>query len=307
MNGDLLPALAAVVLAPFLFSAVKYLQELRFDLLLLVRRGVLSGAAIAVAASIPTFFAGKELHRNLLVAVAIVISMWVIRAREVDADFTEGMLIGALAGLIGGTAGLITGKGSAAEVTAFAVAGALGGAAIFAATLRLRRARAAIALVTAIALWLALEPLEHAAGRATNPAAPIIAVVTVAAAAAVATVARFPALRRELRAEASLGLLSHSDADAVTHPLKRFRQSHWRDREARRAFVRVATEIAVRKRRQRRMDSATARLYQLEVLKLRMELQEIQQVEAAVRSASAGSELNASSDTMPPERFASEE
>lgn len=307
MNGDLLPALAAVVLAPLVFSAVKYLQELRVDPRLFMRRGVLGGVTIAVAAWIPTFFAGKDLHGSLLVAVAIVISMWLIRAREVDADFTEGMLIGALAGVIGGTLGMLAAKGTATEVTTFAVAGALGGAVIFAATLRLRRARAAIAIVAAIALWLALEPLERAAGRVANPAMPIIAVVTVAATAAVATIARFPALRRELRTEASLGLLSQTDADAVTHPLKRFQNAHWRDREARRAFVRVATEIAVRKRRQRRMDSATARLYQLEVLKLRMELQEIQQVEAAVRSAFAGSELNPSSDTMPPERFASEE
>src|SRR6185436_5668235 len=52
---------------------------------------------------------------------------------------------------------------------------------------------------------------------------------------------------------------------------------------AHREFVRLANEIALRKRHQRGRPDDTARLYQLEIIKLRMQIQEMSKIDRDTR------------------------
>jgi hypothetical protein len=79
-------------------------------------------------------------------------------------------------------------------------------------------------------------------------------------------------------------------------PLLRLGRGGWADRRAHREFVRLANRIALRKRQQRNRTDDDARLYQLEIIKLRMQIQEMSIIDRAVLNA--GEREEGSSDTM---------
>ncbi|MFZ2489999.1 MAG: hypothetical protein WA208_00805, partial [Thermoanaerobaculia bacterium] len=78
-----------------------------------------------------------------------------------------------------------------------------------------------------------------------------------------------------------------SDVGPTAHPLRRLGRAGWFDRAAHREFVRLATRLAMRKRQQRSRPEEIARIYQLEVLKLRMNLNDAERVEMAMRAQAA--------------------
>lgn len=88
-------------------------------------------------------------------------------------------------------------------------------------------------------------------------------------------VRRWGVIRRELADESRLGLFGDSDIERVAHPLKRLRRRKGENKDAHLRFVQLATSLAMRKRQQRMLPEADARLVQLEILKLRMELSEM--------------------------------
>ncbi len=90
-----------------------------------------------------------------------------------------------------------------------------------------------------------------------------------------AVIVRSLSIRRELLIERKVGLFEEPDPRALAHPFGRFRFRVWADPQARKKYVQLATELALRKRRQRRMSQTRARLHQLEILKLRMDLLEL--------------------------------
>ncbi len=94
-------------------------------------------------------------------------------------------------------------------------------------------------------------------------------------------------VRAELRHEASLGLIDDADVRSTAHPFLRLTRAGWSDPAAHREFVRIANRIALRKRQQRNRPDEMARLYQLEIIKLRMKLQEMSRIDHASRAASA--------------------
>jgi hypothetical protein len=98
---------------------------------------------------------------------------------------------------------------------------------------------------------------------------------------------QWPEVRAELRHEASLGFLDDADVRRTAHPLLRHGGGGWTDRHAHREFVRLANEIALRKRRQRFRPDDVARLYQLEIMKLRMQIQEMSRIDRAMRACGA--------------------
>ena len=81
-------------------------------------------------------------------------------------------------------------------------------------------------------------------------------------------------------------------------PLLRLGRGGWIDAHAHRAFVRIANRIALRKRQQRNRPDEVARLYQLEIIKLRMQMQEMSKIDHAASRARAGREDELRSDTM---------
>lgn len=112
----------------------------------------------------------------------------------------------------------------------------------------------------------------------------LIAPVTIAA----TVLQRWPMLINELMDEARLGLFPAEDIARVSHPLRRFSRGGWAEKNAARHFVRISTKLAARKHQQRSMSPDTARLYQLEILKLRMELKNILNVERSYAAHAAG-------------------
>lgn len=98
---------------------------------------------------------------------------------------------------------------------------------------------------------------------------------------------QWPAVRAELRHEAALGVIDDTDVRPTAHPFLRIGRGGWHDRGAHREFVRSATKIALRKRQQRGRSEEAARLYQLEVIKLRMQVQEMSRIDRAMRRAAA--------------------
>jgi hypothetical protein len=95
---------------------------------------------------------------------------------------------------------------------------------------------------------------------------------------------QWPSVRAELRHEAALGVIDDEDVRPTAHPLLRLGRAGWHDADAHREFVRIANKIALRKRQQRGRPEEVARLYQLEVIKLRMELQEMTRIDRAMRA-----------------------
>ena len=101
----------------------------------------------------------------------------------------------------------------------------------------------------------------------------------------VATVFKqWPVILAELTDEARLGFVPDDDVRPTAHPLRRLGRGGWHDAGAHREFVRIANKIALRKRQQRSRSEDVARLYQLEVIKLRMELQEMSRIDRAMRA-----------------------
>lgn len=88
-------------------------------------------------------------------------------------------------------------------------------------------------------------------------------------------VRRWAVIRRELADESRLGLFGDSDIERVAHPLKRLWKGKGENKDAHLRFVQLATSLAMRKRQQRTLAEADARLVQLEIMKLRMELSEM--------------------------------
>jgi hypothetical protein len=297
-----LTALGAMVL----FSAVRYVQELRVDWNLWLQPALAAGGGIGAAVGVAerTPFHPEP---RWLVPVLLAAAVWFTRERRPDADVTEGAFSGAIAGCVAAAvASVLATETAPATVTTWIIAGTMAGVILYCVAVHSRLVRLAVGMLAAAVLLLLHQTL---AGWTTGRSGwtPAIVMSIVAVGALVITVARWPGLRAELREEAELGFISREDAASVTHPIRRLRLSNWNDPDARREFVRTASDIAVRKRRQRHMSQATARLYQLEILKLRMQLQEMQQVDAAVgadafQASRERQEASDPSDTMPDER-----
>jgi len=124
-------------------------------------------------------------------------------------------------------------------------------------------------LLAAIASRLAIQ--AGLPGRSVAIAAasvvPLILLVNV--------VRRWGVIRRELADESRLGLFGNDDIERVAHPLKRLRRRKGENKDAHLRFVQLATSLAMRKRQQRNLPGMEARLVQLEILKLRMDLSEM--------------------------------
>jgi hypothetical protein len=109
---------------------------------------------------------------------------------------------------------------------------------------------------------------------------------------------QYPDVRAELRHEASLGFIDDEDVRSTAHPLLRLGRAGWVDPNAHREFVRIANRIALRKRQQRSRTDGMARLYQLEIIKLRMQMGEMSRIDHAAARHQAAADEELHSDTM---------
>ncbi len=239
--------------------------------------------------------AGAMLHfvdNAIATGVILTLAALYVRLTGRESEPTDGMILGAMTG--GAAAvplAILETDRALLHLSSCIVAGAVAGYGItFGLThVRDKLRQLAIDAVTAgVAVGAAALPgvLLRSGVAARHVAIAAVALVPILV---IATVFRqWPAVRAELRHEAVLGVIHDEDVHPTAHPLRRLGRAGWHDAGAHREFVRIANKIALRKRQQRGRAEEVARLYQLEVIKLRMELQNMTRIDRAMR---AGQEL----------------
>ena len=246
--------------------------------------GIVSGVVLRFTSAAP-------------VAIGILLTLAALYERLTghESEPIDGMLLGAASGAAAAVPLVIQSDAPCRMLAECLVAGAVTGFgttfAAFQVTDKFRRA--IIDVITAIAA----VGLAYAAYFIRDDRATVIAVVIAIPLIAFVTVfQQWADVRAELGHEASLGFIKDSDVRRTAHPLLRLGSGGWADRKAHREFVRLANKIALRKRQQRSRPDEIARLYQVEIIKLRMQIQEMSKIDRDVISASRSAEVP--SDTM---------
>ena len=284
------PLLALVLIVAFLvvIAAASYFKTLGAGLWSEARMplvvGALCGAGILFVKFVPSF---------VTAGVLLTVAALYVRLTGRESEPADGMILGAITGAAAALPLVVFSDEH--ELLRFAeclLAGAVAGYGItFGLThvrdkLRQAAVDAATAALAVVAAWMPallvrfgrISERQIAIGAASL--VPLLVVATV--------FKQWPSVRAELRHEAALGFIDEEDVRATAHPLLRLGRAGWHDAEAHRAFVRMANKIALRKRQQRTRAEEIARLYQLEVIKLRMQMQEMSGIDRRMRAASTG-------------------
>lgn len=267
-------AVLALILIVALFGAVAAVRFFRTldaifwrDAATPVVTGLLSGA----------FFYFVSDH-YAAIGIVLTLAALYVRLTGRESEPGDGMLLGALTG----------GAAALASLDRFAecvLAGAISGYGVtFAAFYVSRRGKQiAIDTVTALAAigGAALPQLIPVPYRdvtiATTVLIPFLGII--------ALLEEWRDAKHELMDEANLGFIDPHDVRIVAHPFRRLGAAGWADPRARREFVRIANRIALRKRQQRNRPDDEVRLYQVEIIKLRMQLQEMARIDREVRAS----------------------
>jgi hypothetical protein len=263
----------------FVLLVARFFKTLESQHARAVRTPVIGGAAAGV---VLRFLDAQPVATGILLTVVALYA----RLTGEESEPTDGMLLGALSGATAALPLVIDGEGRPLVVAECVLAGAVAGFGITLAVFHVAdkaRQIAVDAATAAAAVGAAfLAPLllrsgltERQIAIGAAAAVPLIVVATV--------FHQYPDIRAELRHEASLGFIDDGDVRATAHPFLRLGRGAWIDKHAHREFVRIANRLALRKRQQRNRSEETARLYQLEILKLRMQLQEMTRIDQAAR------------------------
>lgn len=248
--------------------------------------GVISGL-------LAIFAAGRGAPFPLAIGIVLTLAALYVRLTGSESEPSDGMLLGAISGSAAAVPLLFTGESSMLRFTQCLLAGAIAG---YGTTFGLSKVHQKVIqllvdIVTAAlaiaAAWL-VTPLFHRfePWHVATAAAVLVVLMTAAT-----LFAQWPGVERELKDEARLGFIEPDDVKATAHPFLRLGRGGWHDRSAHREFVRLATRIALRKRQQRQRTEEAARIYQLEVIKLRMDLQEMTRIDRLMRLRSEGEQL----------------
>ena len=229
--------------------------------------------------------------RHFVIGVLLTLAALYVRLTGRESEPSDGMILGAMTG---GAAALplviLDADVSLVRFASCVLAGAVAGYGITFGLTHVRNPlrQLAVDVITAVvAVGAAALPTflirsgigARSVAISAGAVVPLLVVVTV--------FKQWPAIRAELRHEAALGVLDDGDVRPTAHPLRRLGRAGWHNPAAHREFVRIASKIALRKRQQRGRVEQLARLYQLEVIKLRMELQETMRIDRAMRAAAA--------------------
>jgi hypothetical protein len=284
------PVLALILLVSF-FAAVSAAAWFRTldgrlwaDARIPLVAGVVSGLLIHFARLVPPF---------LSIGAVLTLAALYVRLMGRESEPSDGMMLGAITGAAAAAPLVVlAGQDELLLFSQCILASAVSGYGItFGLThVREKGRQAAIDAVTAAlavgTAWAAGALVRAGTVSERNVAAgaaaliPLLGVLTV--------FKQWPSVREELRQEAVLGFIDEEDVRLTAHPLLRLGRAGWHDAEAHREFVRIATRMALRKRQQRSRADDTVRLYQLEVIKLRMQMQEMGAIDRRMRAAATG-------------------
>lgn len=243
-----------------------------------------------VAGFLILFAARSPLARLVATGIVLTVVALYLRLTGRESEPAEGMILGALTGAAAALPLAVF--GGQEELLRFAeciLAGAVAGYGItFALTHVTEKWKQAgiDAITAAAAVGAAYLPAvlakngvaEHRVAYGAAAFLPLLVVLTV--------FKQWPTVRAELTDEAGLGFIDPEDVRRTAHPILRLGRGGWHNAGAHREFVRIATRMALRKRQQRHRNQETARLYQLEVIKLRMDMQEMARIDRAMRAHS---------------------
>lgn len=280
------PVLAFVLLVSFfaVVTAASYFRTLDTALWADARvpaiAGLICGMILRFATFVPHFVAA---------GVLLTIAALYVRLTGRESEPADGMTLGAMTGAAAAVPLVFGAEEELLRMAACILAGAVAG---FGITFGLTHVRdsirqaavdAATAALAIAAAWLPAIVLRSATPRIAERHVAIGAAALVPLLIVATVFKQWPAVRQELNHEAALGFIDDEDVKPTAHPLRRLGRAGWQDSGAHREFVRIATRIALRKRQQRSRTEEMARLYQLEVIKLRMELQEMARIDRAMR------------------------
>lgn len=274
------PVLAFVLLAAFFLAvtAASFFKTLDTELWRDGHIPLIAGLVCGVILRFTTVHAA-------LIGILLTVAALYLRLTGRESEPADGMAIGAMTGAAASVPLLFSGEHELLRFAACILAGAVAGYGITFGLTHVRD-RAKQALIDALTAALAIAA-AHAPSLPGVPARDIaIAAAAIVPLLIVITVFKqWPTVRGELRHEAALGFIDDADVRRTAHPFLRLGRGGWHDARAHRQFVRIANKIALRKRQQRGRSEEVARLYQLEVIKLRMELQEMTRIDRAMRAA----------------------
>lgn len=226
----------------------------------------------------------------VVIGVILTLAALYVRLTGRESEPSDGMALGAATGAAAAVPLVILdGDRALLLFSSCVLAGAIAGYGI---TFGLSHVRAklrqlAVDIATAaLAVGAASLPAILIRSRVTERQIAIAAAALVPLLLVLTVFKQWPAVRAELRDEAALGVIDEEEVRSTAHPLLRLGRAGWHNAGAHREFVRIATAIALRKRQQRGRTEEVARLYQLEVIKLRMELQQMTSIDRTMRAQS---------------------
>src|SRR3954447_4245933 len=289
------PVLCIVVYAVFLaaMAAAHFFKTLDNDLGTAWRTAFAVGLAVAFL-----LFLVRALY-PVVGGIALTLAPLYVRHTGQETEAVDGMIVGSVMGATAAIPFVMTSVHAAAMIAALMLAGGVAGYGITFAVFHVADKRKQIAFdVATAAAAIAIAWLPSLAVRYGIRERHILLFVATALPLIVvaAVFQQWPDVRAELRHEASLGFMNDRDVRATAHPLLRLGRGGWADPRAHREFVRLANRIALRKRQQRERTDDVARLYQIEIIKLRMQIQQMSHIDRAVLSAGVADE--GSSATM---------
>lgn len=294
--SDSVLVLVLVVAFCAVMAAMRFFKSLEGDFFAAARTPLIAGVVAGLLIGAMSRFRADA----IVIGVVMTIAALYVRLTGRESEPSEGMILGSLTGAAAALP--LTFMGRDDDLVAFAACVAAAAVAGYGITFALThvtnklRQFVADAITAAIAIGAALVPSYLVRGGidarrvaiGVAAAIPLLVVITV--------FKQWRDVRAELRHEASLGVIDDADVRPTAHPFLRLGRAGWADRAAHRQFVRIANRIALRKRQQRGRPDDIARLYQVEIIKLRMQLQDMARIDRATRAQQREAEVP--SDTM---------
>jgi hypothetical protein len=281
---------ALVLIAPFLvlMTIVRFFKTADGAFWTWARAPIVTGF---IAGLVIRFAESGTAADYFVIGVVLTIAALYVRRIGDETVTTDGMILGAFLGGAAALPSFIDQSGVLLHFAECVLAGAIAGLGITYATRFVKSAgkRLVTDAVTAL-VAVAASTLPGLAAR--NAVSESLVAEAVALGIPLIVIAaifqQWSDVRGELSHEASLGFIDSGQVRSTANPFLRLGHAGWSDPRAHREFVRVATKLAVRKRQQRHRPDDVARLYQLEIIKLRMQLQQMVQIDRDVQRRAAG-------------------